>query len=137
MRKTSHRKLPHVGVYTRLRPSNIHKGGVGVFAIRRIKKGRAIFPDDTARMVKVWKYRLKRLPAPLRKLYDDFPVVSNKGSLYLCPKSFNLLTVAWYINQSKSDPNVVCDRHYNFFAKRDIKAREELTADYSTYNEFR
>ena len=88
-------------------------------------------------MIKVRKSQLKHLPKPLQKFYDDFPVITNKGDLYLCPKTFNLLTVAWYINESKVNPNVVCDRSYNFFAKREIKTGEELTADYSTYNEFR
>ena len=128
--------LPHSGVYTRLRPSKVHRGGVGVFAIRGIETGTAIFPDDSADFVWIDKARLKRLPKEIRKLYEDFPAITHKGTRYGCPKSFNLLTVAWYINESKT-PNVVCDRKYNFYAKRNIKSGEELTVDYSTYNEFR
>ena len=133
-----HRKLPHLGVYTRLRPSKIRKGGVGVFAIRNIKKGTNIFPDDTARLVWIHRNQLRGVPKELRQLYEDFPAIKDKGSLYGCPKSFNLLTVPWYINESKTNPNVVCDQStYNFFTKRNIKAGEELTVNYDTYNEFR
>lgn len=136
MKQIRQNKLPHLGVYTRLRPSRIHKGGVGVFAICNIKKGTRIFPDDTARMIRVAKRSLKNLPNQLRKLYDDFPAIINGGKLYLCPKSFNLLTVAWYINESKTNPNVICDASYDFFALRDIRAGEELSVDYDTYNDF-
>ena len=39
------RKLPHEGVYTRIKPSNIH--GVGVFAISDIPKGTYVFEYAT------------------------------------------------------------------------------------------
>jgi SET domain-containing protein len=131
------RGLPHIGVYTRLRPSKVHKGGVGVFAICNIDQGESLFSDDTGRLFWIHRNRLTGLPKQLRKLYEDFPVVKKKGTLYGCPKSFNQLTVAWYLNHSRKKPNVVCDKNYNFFAKRDIKSGEELTVDYFTYNEFR
>jgi len=38
------KNFPHEEVYTRLGVSNIH--GVGVFAIRDIKKDTSIFPND-------------------------------------------------------------------------------------------
>jgi hypothetical protein len=127
---------PHFGVFTRIRPSKIHRGGVGVFAIVRIKKGTYIFPDDTARICRVKKGSLRGLSSELRRLYEDFAVV--KGDYYLCPLSFNRLTVSWYINEPKKgqSPNVGCDRtDYTFYALRNIKAGEELTTDYSTYSE--
>ena len=136
MNKPNRVNLPHSCVYTRLRPSRVHKGGVGVFAIRPIKAGANIFPDDNARMTKVLSSKLRGIPRLVKQLYDDFPVVKDGGRVLLCPRSFNLLTVAWYINESRTNPNVHCDPYYNFFASRDIKVGEELTADYSTYNEF-
>jgi hypothetical protein len=45
------------------------------------------------------------------------------------------MTVAWYLNHSKT-PNVGCDQDYTFFALRNIRNGEELTADYHTYNQF-
>jgi hypothetical protein len=128
-------QMPHDGVYTRLRPSKIH--GVGVFAIRDIPKGTDLFPHDDAELV--WKKKsvlgLGRLPKEIRRLYQDFCVIEEKGHLYGCPASFNLMTVSWYLNASKK-PNVSSDKHFNFFASRRIKVGEELTVDYDTYNQF-
>ncbi len=135
MTKKRKNRLPHFGVCTRLRPSKIHKGGVGVFAIISIKKGTAIFPDDTAPMIIVRSIQLKNLRKPIKKLYRDFPVIQDNGRALLCPKSFNQLTIAWYLNHSKKEANVVCNRNYNFFAKRNISAGEELAVDYTTYSE--
>jgi hypothetical protein len=53
-----------------------------------------------------------------KKLYEDFAVL--KDGRYGCPRNFNQLTPAWYLNNSNS-PNVRCDDHYDFFALRDIK----------------
>jgi len=134
--KRKHRQtLPHDGVYARLKPSKLH--GVGVFAIRDIPKGTNLFPGDDSKLS--WKKRsalkLNMLPPEIKKLYNQFCLIKDKGETYGCPSSFNLMTVSWYLNHSKN-PNVGCDEDYNFFALRDIKAGEELTADYHTYNEF-
>ncbi|PYJ84527.1 MAG: hypothetical protein DME22_12480 [Verrucomicrobia bacterium] len=107
MKRKEPRTMPHEQVYARIGRSKIH--GVGVFAIRDIPKGTKIFPDDDSELI--W------------------------GETYGPPNSFNLMTVAWYLNHSKT-PNVGCDKDYTFFALRDIKKGEELTADYHTYNEF-
>jgi hypothetical protein len=128
--------LPHGEVYTRLRPSRVHKGGVGVFAIRDIKKGAHLFPGDEEDMVWVAKDKVARTPPAIRKLYQDFAVL--KGGKFGAPPNFNLLTVAWYLNEPKAGkkPNVYCEENtYQFFAARDIRAGEELTVDYSTYSE--
>jgi hypothetical protein len=69
----------------------------------------------------------------LKRLYHDFCVFKN-GKLG-CPKNFNMLTVGWYLNQSKENPSVLCTDDYDFIALRDIKKGEELTVDYSIYSE--
>jgi SET domain-containing protein len=127
------RKPPHYGVFTRIQPSR--RGGVGVFAIRNIAKGTQIFSGDNDKIVWVNKRNFKRLPPEVRRLYDDFCIIKHSGRTYGCPTNFNRLTPSWYLNSS-SKPNVGCDKHYRFFALRDIKAGEELTVDYNTYNEF-
>jgi hypothetical protein len=124
-------KLPHDGVYTRLRPSKIHKGGIGVFAIRSIKKGSMIFSGENEEMLWVEEKDLPKAPEEIRKLYDDFTPVHD--GRYGCPLTFNRLTPAWYLNDSKS-PNVRADKNYDFFAVRKIKTGEELTVDSSTYS---
>jgi hypothetical protein len=123
---------PHRSVYTRLRPSKVAKGGVGVFAIRKIQKGRAIFSGDGDQMVWIEEGALPNKPKEIRKLYEDFSVMKQKR--YGCPPTFNQLTPAWYLNESKT-PNVACDSEYEFYALRDIKPGEELTVDYSTYSD--
>jgi SET domain-containing protein len=80
------------------------------------------------------KKSLASLAKPLRKLYDDFAVIKDDGKKYGCPRNFNLLTLAWYLSESK-DPNVECGKNNRFFALRDIKAGEELTVNHATYSE--
>ena len=121
---------PHDGVFTRLGPSKTH--GIGVFAIRAIKKSANVFEHDDSKMVWLEDDELKGLPGAIKKLYEDFGVFKN--GRYGCPRSFNQLTPAWYVNSSK-DPNLRCDENYDFIAVRDIKQGEELTLDYSTYSE--
>jgi hypothetical protein len=128
--KEDDKKLPHEGVATRLGRSRIH--GIGVFAIRTIRKGSKLFPGDVDEMVWIEEDELWRLPKKVRQLYDDFAVL--KDERYGCPISFNRLTPSWYLNNSKT-PNVRCDENYDFVALRIIKPGEELTVDYSTYSE--
>ena len=122
--------LPHYKVYTRLAPSKIH--GVGVFAIKTIHKGAYIFYDDDEDIFWVKRKNLKSLSKEVRRLYEDFCI--KKGDFYGCPKSFNHLTPAWYLNHSDK-PNLGCDKSYNFFALKKIKKGEELTVDYKTYSD--
>jgi len=124
--------LPHEGVYTRLKPSTVHHGGVGVFAIKDIKKGTYLFEPDDEELVRVDSARIGELPKEVRKLYIDFGPLKN--GKYSVPTSFNKLTVAWYLNESKT-PNVGCDDDLKFYALANIKADEELTVDYAGYSE--
>lgn len=125
---------PHYGVYTRLGCSEIH--GVGVFAIRPIKKGTHIFYGDEPKIVWISKQKLRGVPRTIKKLYEDFAIIKDDGALYGCPENFNLLTVSWYINES-DNPNIGCDiaKNYSFYALRDIESDEELTVNYSSYSE--
>lgn len=128
---TSQPRLPHEGVYARVQRSGTH--GVGVFAVRKIKKGTKVFGGDDSGMRWIEEKEVARLPKEIKRLYTDFGVL--KDGRYGCPQSFNQLTPAWYLNDSKTAPNVRCDDHYDFIALRDIKEGEELKADYSTYSD--
>lgn len=128
--------VPHAQVYTRLRPSRIHKGGVGVFAIKKIRNGTALFSGDNEEMLWVEEPSVPKVPREIRRLYDDFSVIKDKR--YGCPQNFNRLTMAWYLNEpgKYQKPNVGCDPDsFDFFALRNIEAGEELTVDYSKYSE--
>ena len=39
-----------------------------------------------------------------------------------------MLTVGWYINESKNNPNVRCTDNYDFVASRDIKKGKNCSA---------
>jgi SET domain-containing protein len=129
------KKFPHDGVYTRLRRSKIH--GVGVFAIRKILKGTGIFPDDNKPIEWIRKQNLGSMPKEVRRLYNDFCIIKDNGETFGCPKSFNQLTPAWFLNKPKRGkrPNVGCKRDYTFYALREIDVGEELTVDYRTFSE--
>ncbi len=138
-KKRTKPKLPHSGVYTRLRPSKVHGGGVGVFAIRKIPKGTHIFRgDEETKLTETTKSSLRVVAPELRKLYEDFCIIEDRGETYRCPTNFNLMTISWYLNEPApgNKANVRCGRNDLFYALRDIKAGEELTVDYKTYNEF-
>jgi SET domain-containing protein len=126
---TKKQRLPHEGVYARIGRSKIH--GVGVIAIAPIAKGTDLFPTDKSDVKWVEEADLPESPA-LRKFYHDFCI--HNGRTYGCPRSFNELTAAWYLNHS-DQPNVRCDTKYRFFALRDIREGEELTVDYRTYSD--
>lgn len=130
--------LPHDEMYTRLKPSPIE--GVGVFAIKTIKKGTILFSGDADEVRWVDAKDLPRGKA-LREFYQRFAIVKNgkngKPKRYGCPRNFHRLTMSWYINDPMpgGKPNVICDTNYNFRAARDIKEGEELTVDSTTYSD--
>jgi uncharacterized protein len=123
------KSLPHSSVYTRLRPSAVH--GVGVFAIRHIPKGTLLF-DPEEQIVWIDEKQIRDLPRNVRQMYEDFCII--KDGKYGCPRDFNQLTMAWYLNDSPT-PNVAVDEHYNMWAIRGIEEGEELTIDSSRFSE--
>jgi hypothetical protein len=133
--KEEQKFLPHCNVFTRLRRFDIH--GVGVFAIIDIPIGTYIFKGDKSEVI--WfterEIGLSSLPEAVQKLYNDFCVILPDGNSkkYGCPDSFNNMPLSWYLNES-DNPNLACNKDYDFYAIRDIKAGEELTVDYSTYS---
>jgi hypothetical protein len=126
--------FPHQDVYTRLRPSLVDKGGVGVFAIKPIKKDTKLFKHDSDEMYWVNRHLLTKEQEEIRKLYDDFAVYKANRDQYGSPTNFNRLTISWYINNSKH-PNVRCDKNYDFVTLKNIKKGDELTVDYSKYSD--
>jgi len=127
---------PHQGVYTRLRPSKVAKGQIGVFAITPIKKGTPLFYRDNEEMLWQVQSSLPKRPSEIRKLYDDFAVF--KDGRCGCPPNLNRLTMSWYLNEPKrgEKPNVGCNPEtYDFFAMQDIKPGDELTVKYNTYSD--
>ena len=142
--KSDRHDPPHEHVCTRIGPSKIDMGGVGVFAITNIKKDTPLFHGDNEEMLWVDESTAKSAcqnNPEIRLLYRNFPVYKKdrdgKEGKFGCPKNFNRLTVSWYINEPKRDgqPNVRCDENYDFYASENIKAGDELTVDYSKYSD--
>jgi hypothetical protein len=125
--RTNSPESPHRGVYVRLGSSGKGAGGVGLFAVRRIPKGARIFAGENEEIC--WRPE-KSLPktGAMRRLYDDFSVVVD--GYYGTPPSFNRLTPAWFMSDSKK-PNVEINEDYDFYALRDISIGEELSADFT------
>jgi hypothetical protein len=126
------KRKPHEGMYARLGISTVAGAGVGVFAVSDIPIGTDVFGADDAETVMVEKTETLGLRPEIRKLYHDFCVLKN--GTYECPVSFNSLTVSWYLNTSET-PNVRPDSDLRFKAIREIKAGEELLANYEEYSE--
>lgn len=122
------RRWPHDGVYARIGLSRVN--GVGVRAIRDIPRGTAMFGGESERVAWVSRAVVRRLPASIRKLYEDFGMVS--GDRIGVPPSLNMLSVGWYVNHSER-PNIEADEEGRFHALRRIRKGEELTADYRTF----
>lgn len=125
---------PHANVYTRLQPSKIH--GVGVFAIRSIRKGTRLFLGDNDEMHWIEPSTFRGSPKQIRRLYEDFAVI-RKGR-YGCPDNFNRLTMSWYLNEPPRGklPNVKClEESYDFVTLRRVSVGEELTVDYASFSE--
>ena len=89
--QTGTRKLPHEGLYARLQPSD---QGVGVFAIRDIPKGTALFESDEGATPRVDVALVDELAddEPRRMYYDFCPVV---GGAFVTPAHFDQLTMGW------------------------------------------
>ena len=134
----SDERTPHEALYTRLQPSPID--GVGVFAIRNIKKGTQIFSGDSDEIRWI---RAEDLPKEdyLREFYKKFAIVKNgndgRPKRYGCPPNFHRLTMSWYLNDPKTGevPNVTCDENYEFWSAQNIRRGEELTVDSTTYSD--
>lgn len=77
------------------------------------------------------------MPPQIKRLYEDFCIISDHGESYGCPRNFNRLTPAWFLNEPKTGkpPNVRADQNYDFYAAENIQPGEELTVEYSTYSD--
>lgn len=111
----------------RLKPSTIPGAGVGVFATADILAGTVLhelFAADDVVFVPWAEFVALPGPAEVR---ENFAVRYDDGA-YL-PRDLNRISVGWYLNDGR-DPNLDHDADYIYFARRDIRAGEELLIDY-------
>jgi hypothetical protein len=120
-------RKPHFGVYVRLKPSKLHPSGIGVFAIKLIPKGTKIFAGENEEVFWIEGTSIPK-DKRFRRLYEDYSIIDD--GYYGCPTSFNRLTPAWFVNESKK-PNARIDENYDFFSLRNISVGDEITVDFS------
>jgi len=104
-----------------------HVGGVGVFALHDVAEGThmELFTDRFEEEI----LAPEEVPMELR----GFCLTQKDGKL-LCPKRFNQMDIGNYINHSEA-PNLRYEKGKGYFARRDIKAGEELLANYKELGE--
>lgn len=112
-----------------LSPSGI--SGIGVFAVRKIRKGQKVadglYAEDFETLVS-WK-RYKQLDAQVRSKIDDFCIGTSKG--FVPPEDFDFdkLSIEWYFNHS-CEGNIGFNASGDFVAIESISKGSELTYDY-------
>lgn len=112
-----------------IRPSGIH--GVGCFTEEPIREGEVVWGLHEGLDVIVTAAELERQPAVIQRFLEIYGYVERRGGeevVVLCGDH------ARHMNHS-AEGNLVWDAdRYVAVAVRDIRAGEELTSDYYTYD---
>lgn len=117
--------------FTRLRPSKLHVGGVGVFAILPIKKRTLVLATQQGvGLGRASAEQIKKMPRAVRKMYTDFAMQTQTG--YQPPEDFTQMGMLWYICHSIK-PNCKYTED-GYVSLRKIKTGEELSVDYRVWD---
>lgn len=114
-----------------LRPSKIHKSGVGVFVISSIRKGQRIAEGISKQDYKTlipWA-QFKSFSKGIQKKIMSFCIGTPQGFIPPEDLDFNKLSIDWYFNHS-CNGNIGFNIEGNFVAMRNIKKGDELSYDY-------
>lgn len=112
----------------RIRPSD-RFGGIGVFAVRDLKKGTTIAKADLLAEEKYYSWdNFDKIDKESQEMIIDFCAQTEDG--FYAPLDINYISIPWHMNHC-CNGNVGCDKHGNFVAVKNIKQNSELCYDYS------
>jgi len=114
-----------------LKPSKIHKGGIGAFAVVNFKKGQKVAGGISRKDYEdiiPWEH-FRTYSMDIQKKIIDFCIGTQKGFIPPEGLDFNNLSVEWCFNHS-CDGNLGFDDNGDFVARRNIKKGEEISFDY-------
>lgn len=120
-------KSPKINI--EIKPSKLH--GVGIFAVKNIKKGTIIgnengFINDKYYVWYTWRDYKKFKPEVKNKIKE---LCAGRLNGFYSPLDFDILPISWYSNHS-CDGNLGFNANSDLIAIRNIKKGEELTFDY-------
>jgi SET domain-containing protein len=121
-------------VYTRLAPT---EHGVGVVAIRPIPKGTDPFKncDPVGDVLEIPEAELEAADAPeeAKRIVRDFCALQD-GIYFVPDYGIDAIDKSYFLNHSDTPNMTALKDGEAFIAARDIKAGEELTANYNLYH---
>jgi SET domain-containing protein len=123
---------PPPDVLLELRPSRLHVGGVGVFAVRDIEEGEKVadgISEEDFHALVSWDFLFRCNEAIQRKVMA-FCVGTPSGFVPPPNFDFNKLSIEWYLNHS-CDGNCGFNDDGDFAAIRNVREGEELSYDYA------
>ena len=105
--------------------------GIGVFATHDIKQDTylRLFGSETPET----DVSVIRKAGDVPELFRSYCVYRKNDEL-VAPQDFGRIEICYYLNHSKN-PNVYHSQIYDCYAKRDIRAGEEITIDYNELDE--
>ena len=127
-------------IFCRVGRSDIH--GVGLIAIRDIKKGTLVFNlsnylPERDELVDISEEEVSSLDEEVVSMIKSYTAISHLGTYALHENGLNNINLGYYLNHS-DDPNIRIEmgkntnpyQYANFIAIKDIKKGEELTENY-------
>jgi hypothetical protein len=124
-------ELSPPGVLIEMRPSNIDRGGVGVFAVASFKRGQKVadgISEEDYQDLIPWA-RLSSYDADVREKINSFCIGTPEGFIPPENLDFNKLSIEWYLNHS-CEGNCGFNEDGDFVAIKEIERGEELAYDY-------
>lgn len=111
----------------RIKPS-ARFGGIGVFAVRTLKKGSQIADAELLGEDRYYSWAsFRRIDKKSQKIIHAFCAQTDDG--FFAPPDINYMSIPWHMNHC-CDGNVGFDGQGNFVAVKKIKKDSELCYDY-------